>query len=286
MSQNNFWSTYDKDCGYTFAITFGEKTNVQNEIISYCECIYSIYFLIEGSEILEINDVIYKINSGDIVLIKQKTNLVKQALSNNVNFIELKFDVCDHGGVLEKLILDVISNINSSISFMRIESNQFISLVKKMEAFMNISKENKENDSIQLFLDVVLRITNTVNHYTNDLDDEISNAEKIILQVMAYIHYNFNKKITTESLSQEFDMSRPYLCQKFKVYNGRTIVDYLTEVRMTYALELLSTTHEKVISIAYLVGYESVSQFNKTFKKKYHVTPSEFRESKMAISTG
>ena len=282
FSQNILWTNYDNEYDYEFAIQFGKKAKLKNELISYCERNYSFYFLVQGNELLEFNDVIYKINSGDILLIKQKTSLEKQYLSENINFIELKFNLGKHSGVLEKKIMEAMSNLKASISILRIDSNQFISLVKKIETFMNITHEKKEVYSLQLFLDVVLGITNinTVNKYKNDLSDEISKTEKTIQEVMAYIHYNFSKKITTETLSQDFDMSRPYLCQKFKEYCGTTIGDYLTDIRMTYALELLSSTHEKIISVAYLVGYESVSQFNKTFKKKYDITPSQFRREK------
>ena len=286
FSQKIFWSLYDNEYNYEFAVKFGRKTKLEHELISYCERNYSIYFLVQGNELLECNDVIYKINSGDIIFIKQKTQLEKECLSENINFIELNFNIGNKRGILEKKILDVISNLKAPISIMRIDSNRYISLVKKIETFMNIPEEKKEIYSLQLFLDVVLEITsiNTVNKYKNDLTGEITKTEKTIQEVTAYIHYNFSKKITTETLSREFDMSRPYLCQKFKEYSGSTIGEYLSEIRMTYALELLSSTHEKIISIAYLVGYESVSQFNKTFKKKYLITPSQFRDRGMMIS--
>ena len=282
FSQNKLWSFYDNECDYEFNLKINKNSDMKSELPSYSERNFAIYFLIEGNELIEYNDDSYHIFSGDILMIKPETVIDKQYLSDEVSTIELKFSLGDHSGVLEKMILDTLNRLQFPISIMRVKPNHFISLIKKMETFMALSQENKEIYSLQLFIDIVLNLCHPdiENSYVNELDDKLSLMEKTVQDVMAHIHYNFNKKITTETLAKEFETSRPYLCRKFKELCGKTIGEYLTEVRMEYAQELLTKSHEKIISIAFLVGYDSVSQFNKIFKKNYKMTPSHYRETK------
>lgn len=57
-----------------------------------------------------------------------------------------------------------------------------------------------------------------------------------------------------------------------------SIWNYLTEVRLEHAKELLKTTDMKSYEIAFAVGYENPSYFSKIFKKYENMTPNEYRE--------
>lgn len=65
----------------------------------------------------------------------------------------------------------------------------------------------------------------------------------------------------------------------FKKHVGKTIIEYVTDLRITYAAKLLSSTDLNVITIASKVGYDNQSFFAQKFKKKYNVSPVEFRKA-------
>lgn len=284
FSQNKLWSFYDNDCDYEFVLKFERVSRSLIDLQNFCERNYSIYFLIQGNELIEYNDSSYKLKAGDILIIKPETLIHKQYLDSETSYIELKFKIGEYSGVLEKMVLEIVSRFEPLISFIRVSPTHFISLIKKMDTFIKSSQENKEIYSLQLFLDIVLNLSypDMINEYINDLDDsddDLNLMEKMIQDVMAFINNNFSQKITTQTLASEFEISRPYLCHMFKLYTKMTIGEYLMDIRMAYAQDLLSHTDEKIISIAYLVGYESVSQFNKKFRMKYNMTPSQYREN-------
>ena len=65
----------------------------------------------------------------------------------------------------------------------------------------------------------------------------------------------------------------------FKQMTGSSFVAYLNERRLAAAAERLRGSSDAVLTIAGDVGFESLSNFNHQFKKRYGVTPKEYRES-------
>jgi len=73
-------------------------------------------------------------------------------------------------------------------------------------------------------------------------------------------------------------MSVGYLCAFFKEKTGKTANQYITEIRMDKAKELLISSDAKIDFIAKSVGYSDGNYFAKIFKKYTGSNPSEFRE--------
>lgn len=73
--------------------------------------------------------------------------------------------------------------------------------------------------------------------------------------------------------------SHSHFIKIFKKYVGKTIIEYVTDLRIAYAATLLSSTDLSVITIASKVGYDNQSFFAQKFKDKYNVSPTEYRNS-------
>lgn len=96
----------------------------------------------------------------------------------------------------------------------------------------------------------------------------------------AYIEANYTKNITLEDVSREVNISSYYLSRIFKEETGENFIDYLTNLRIEKAKELLSTTQYSMKEICSMSGYSDPNYFSKTFKKNVGVTPTEYREGK------
>ena len=73
-------------------------------------------------------------------------------------------------------------------------------------------------------------------------------------------------------------MTRSYFSQIFKEETGKTFVEYLTEVRMDKAKELLRSTDRMLYEIAEQVGYENPAYFTVAFKKQVGLSPRDYRK--------
>ena len=99
---------------------------------------------------------------------------------------------------------------------------------------------------------------------------------------MAYINQNLQEQITLEELAQNAGMSKTYFSTVFKKVTGVTVWDYITNSRVERAVSYLVTQKGKynISEISELCGFNNAANFNKTFKKKTGMTPSEYKKTK------
>lgn len=107
---------------------------------------------------------------------------------------------------------------------------------------------------------------------------ERSEAKQHLLHdVLRYIEFNLIA-VTLEDLSNEFQFSKDYFNRLIKNMTGSTFSDYLKEIRLNKAMQLLAETDIDVDKIALEVGYNNKSFFYSLFREKLNMTPSEYRK--------
>lgn len=79
---------------------------------------------------------------------------------------------------------------------------------------------------------------------------------------------------------EPLNYDKKYLCRVFKKYMGITMTEYLNQIRLDYAINMIQTTNKNILDIAQELGFSSVSYFNVIFKKRYGITPLEARQKK------
>ena len=132
--------------------------------------------------------------------------------------------------------------------------------------------------NIQSTINVLARlksITDVINfcgHENAKYDDIISNA-------IEYINRNFHHPIKINDIAQYVHISEMYFCSCFKKQTGKSVINYITNLRMKKAEEFLQNSSNKAANLHFLVGYDSKSHFYKIFKR-YHngLTPMEYQK--------
>jgi AraC-like DNA-binding protein len=89
---------------------------------------------------------------------------------------------------------------------------------------------------------------------------------------------NYQKPQSLEDLVKIFPVDKSYLCRLFKDYMGKSIFDYLLEVRLQKAMWLLKSTSDKILYIAMQSGFTDLAYFNRQFKKRQKISPSQYRQ--------
>lgn len=99
-----------------------------------------------------------------------------------------------------------------------------------------------------------------------------------IMRAVRYIVQNFTKgQLSLDSVAREACMSRYHFSRTFKRETGTRFIDFLTTVRLAEACTLLTQTDQSITSIAFGVGYRDLSHFERTFKKEFGFSPSQYR---------
>lgn len=99
-----------------------------------------------------------------------------------------------------------------------------------------------------------------------------------ILKVKDYIDNNYMDEIKLKTLAGIACMSDAAFSRFFKLHTGRTVSDYIIEIRLGYASRMLVDTDKTVADISFQCGYNNLSNFNRVFKRKKGCSPTEFRE--------
>ncbi|TLS49003.1 response regulator [Paenibacillus antri] len=107
------------------------------------------------------------------------------------------------------------------------------------------------------------------------------NAEterRVISKAKQYIRENLGKDLTLSEVADFVYLNPVYLSRLFKLETGSGFSDYVTEVRMNLAAQLLRDTNLKIYEICEKAGYKDVRHFYKLFKRYAGFSPSEYRE--------
>ena len=102
-------------------------------------------------------------------------------------------------------------------------------------------------------------------------------ADITAVKITDFISQNLNKDLTVDLICNNFFLSKNRLYNLFHKYYDTTVNDYITTLRLNKAKKLLSETSEPVYRICELSGISNYTYFCKLFKKRFGVTPTQYR---------
>ncbi len=98
-----------------------------------------------------------------------------------------------------------------------------------------------------------------------------------INEIYDFVHSNFTRAIPLDEIAEEVNMTVPAFCRYFKKQSGKTFTKFVNEFRVVHACKLLTEEHKSITEIAFESGFNNFSHFNKLFKEKTKMSPSDYR---------
>jgi len=99
------------------------------------------------------------------------------------------------------------------------------------------------------------------------------------LRARSFIREYFADPLSLGSVAKAAGLSAGHLSEKFKQITGSNFVDYVARVRFDKACECLANDDRRISEIAFAVGFQSLSQFNRIFKKLSGTSPTAYRHT-------
>ncbi len=133
-------------------------------------------------------------------------------------------------------------------------------------------------------LDEVRSLELWMNNYFRWVTDYMQNHNDrrqadLVIRAKRFIMDNYaNPELTLGSVAGYIGLNEKYFSSRFTKEEGMTFSNYLTEVRIRKAKELMEQTDLKIYEISQSVGYNSVEHFTRVFKKLCHVSPGGYRK--------
>jgi AraC-like DNA-binding protein len=152
-----------------------------------------------------------------------------------------------------------------------------IDLKKLEEAYFQTRVLNKAQHESILRLLTIFALH--LSQLSNELIVKKTAAESpLVAKARMYIAEHQTDELSLTQVAKEVKMSAFYFCKMFKKSTGLTFTDYLARVRVEKVKNLLLNPHRRVSEAAYEAGFQSLSQFNRVFRRIAGESPSVYRE--------
>lgn len=123
-------------------------------------------------------------------------------------------------------------------------------------------------------------VTKIIAACQNILSKRGEKSNSVIETAKKYIKNNYSRDISLEDVSRVVNISPYYFSKIFKEDTGENFIEYLTNIRIEKAKELLETTDYSMKEICAEIGYSDPNYFSRSFKKNVGVTPTEYKEGR------
>jgi two-component system response regulator YesN len=109
-----------------------------------------------------------------------------------------------------------------------------------------------------------------------------SKTDKIVEAAKEYVRENYGEKLTLAAIASKIGISQGYLSSVFKKQTGGNLNDYINQMKIEKAKELLEKHEYMMYEISDMLGFENPYYFSKVFKKLTGITPSEYEMHRAA----
>jgi two-component system response regulator YesN len=147
----------------------------------------------------------------------------------------------------------------------------------RTEYLSKILKANSNEELRMWFADKVLEACRNVKVKREE------SSSSVIDKAKAFIDKQYHKDISLDEVSKEVNISPYYFSKLFKEETGENFIEYLTNLRINKAKELLSATDMSMKEICCEIGYSDPNYFSRIFKKNLGVTPTEYKEGRIMV---
>ena len=164
--------------------------------------------------------------------------------------------------ITSEKIQSVYSKTNCDTILLEKELNNAEILLNNEEKFLLIAKILEEE---------LLKIFSTSEYNITDCRYAVEMAKNMA-------NKNFNEQLILKNIAKSVYVNEKYLGRLFIKETGKSFNTYLNDIRIINAEKLLKTTNKTITEIAYETGFNSASYFNKSFLKRFGITPNSYRK--------
>lgn len=231
---------------------------------------YLFHVVIKGKGVFEVGEKIFHIHEGQVFLIRPHVETVYRADTEDpwaYGWIGCK------GHRLERMMEQMgLTEDNPVVDVSN--TSEIFQCILNMMSMQKISTSNElfRTSELLRFMGLIME-----NHEQEHPEIRTYSSEAYAQVAMKYLDANYSQKIKISDLANTIGIERSYLTHIFCETYQKSPQQYLMQIRMEKARELLLTTDLRVSEVAARVGYPDALAFSRTFKKEHGKSPSEYK---------
>lgn len=245
--------------------------------------------ILEGKGQFLSGDYVGRFQSGDVFLVGEN---VPHVFRSDPEYFEAKSDLTSVGKTVffdfQALgkALEEIEDLQDLKKFHHRTGTCFRVLGESREKVIRIFEDFGQSSGLNR-LQMAFQLLDLVQNESPELQTLNQNPIKLFLterdgnrmdQVIQFLLQERNRPISLQEAAEKANMSKEAFCRFFKLRTRKTFTQYLQQLRINEAQKLLLETDLSISTIAFRVGFENLSYFNRAFKSILGVTPREFRK--------
>lgn len=249
---------------------------------------YEMYYLLTGTRRFFVNDTIYNVSKGELILIEEgalhRTTYISGGSHERIcitfeeSFLEPLFREFGKDTVLN-------SFSHPHIRIPQSRRDYFEDLISKAH------REMMYQDTYSFYLarshvyELILFILrlNSITKQDNITPYDASPDDQIMEKAAKYICSNYQSPLTLEETAVYCNMSTTYFSKKFKAVTGFGFKEYLINIRIREASRLLLHTKLPITEIALLSGFNDSNYFGDVFKRMKGISPCKYRKNRELV---
>ncbi len=246
-----------------------------------------VIIVLDGSCDYRINLDSFVINKGDILIIdSQSLHSLTYIPSKNMTWASFVFNInmlksSNTDGALLKYIAPLLNHEHQLPIILKDNIDCYSKIFDVIEDIIycyyekDIAYELELKSLLFKFFSLLYKNNLIKKHQSkNNITFNTTNKIKLVLN---YINDNYSEDISINTLAELCDYSEYHFMRFFKKHIGLTCIQYINNLRLEKSSILLTSTNNAIMDISLEVGFDNLSYFNKLFKRKYNLTPKEFR---------
>jgi len=255
-----------------------------------------ITYVYQGNGTVHIEDKKYDASEGDIFVIGDtEFHTVESLFSSSLRIISLFFlpdfvySIGQNSFDLDYLrpFLDHSVEFKNRIQSKEYNTNAVLDLIEKI-----FDEKSNQDDLYYLavknhLLEILVLIARYFKRFSSDLSQYTKRRSDIkrIDKVLSYLQTHYQEKITLDCISKIACMSTCYFCKFFKKVTGKTFKEYILSLRIDKARALLLQSDLNITEVAYEIGFENHSYFDRIFRRLTNLSPHDYRNMIKSKST-
>ena len=247
-----------------------------------CHSAQEIAYFTSGKGVYFIDGKLYDIVPGTIFFILGGKNHFVKELRENIDFINIWFKPEEFAGGegRARMCADMFSN--AEVKNCRIvPGEEYYDEIKSTIVAIYDEAKGERDSRIWMIETLMCRLIILISRRFGMCAGDIGKVDNengfSFEQSIIYINDRITKDFTLKEIADIAGVNRNYYCRIFKKYTGKTVRNYINNRRVEIAKERLRSTNDTVIDIAIACGFNSITNFNKVFKRLAGMTPSEYR---------